>query len=170
MGSESVSRNPAAGMSLSDRIDAVVTHRRVWGVVIFLALMAIVFQAMFSWAQLPMDMIRGGVRLAGSPHGLGDAARRSPGPDRPRRVAGVAAVVAFLPQILFLFLFWGSSKTPGLGPRGVHHGESDEQGRPSREVAQSPCSVVSCAIPGIIATRTMTIRATASQRCSSHPS
>ena len=54
---QSVKRSSAHGISLSDRIDAVVTHR-IWGVVIFLALMALVFQAMFSWASIPMDLIR----------------------------------------------------------------------------------------------------------------
>jgi ferrous iron transport protein B len=152
---QSVARNPAAGMSLSDRIDAVVTHR-VWGVVIFLALMAIVFQAMFSWAQLPMDMIREGFDWLGAR----TASAMPPGDLRDLIVhggiAGVAAVVAFLPQILFLFLFLGLLEDTGYMARAAFI-----MGRVMSRVGLHGKSFIpllgsfACAIPGIMATRTI---------------
>ncbi len=152
---QSVARNPAAGMSLSDRIDAVVTHR-VWGVVIFLALMAVVFQAMFSWAQFPMDMIREGFDWLGAR----TASAMPPGDLRDLIVhggiAGVAAVVAFLPQILFLFLFLGLLEDTGYMARAAFI-----MGRVMSRVGLHGKSFIpllgsfACAIPGIMATRTI---------------
>jgi len=152
---EAMARNPAAGMSLSDRIDAVVTHR-VWGVVIFLALMAIVFQAMFSWAQLPMEMIREGFDWLGAR----TASAMPPGDLRDLIVhggiAGVAAVVAFLPQILFLFLFLGLLEDTGYMARAAFI-----MGRVMSRVGLHGKSFIpllgsfACAIPGIMATRTI---------------
>ena len=44
------------GPTLTERVDRIVTHR-VWGLLIFLALMALVFQAIMSWATVPMNAI-----------------------------------------------------------------------------------------------------------------
>ena len=143
-------------MSLSDRIDAVVTHR-IWGVVIFLALMALVFQAMFSWAQLPMDLIKQGFDWLGARVGA------SPCPPGDLRdlivhggIAGVAAVVTFLPQILFLFLFLGLLEDTGYMARAAFI-----MGRVMSKVGLHGKSFIpllgsfACAIPGIMATRTI---------------
>jgi ferrous iron transport protein B len=152
---ESVARTSAQGATLSDRIDAVVTHR-VWGVVIFLALMALVFQAMFSWAQLPMDLIRQafdrlGALVAGAmPAGdLRDLIIHG-------GIAGVAAVVTFLPQILFLFFFLGLLEDTGYMARAAFI-----MGRVMSKVGLHGKSFIpllgsfACAIPGIMATRTI---------------
>ena len=50
-------------LTLTARLDSVLTHR-VWGVVAFVGLMALVFQAIMSWAVGPMDAIDQGVGLA----------------------------------------------------------------------------------------------------------
>ena len=151
----SVTRNSAQGMSLSDRIDTVLTHR-VWGVVIFLSLMAVVFQAMFSWAQLPMDLIKQGFDWLGAR--VGEA--MPPGDLRDLiihgGIAGVAAVVTFLPQILFLFLFLGLLEDTGYMARAAFI-----MGRVMSKVGLHGKSFIpllgsfACAIPGIMATRTI---------------
>ena len=152
---QSVQRTLLHGASLSDRIDAVVTHR-VWGVVIFLALMALVFQAMFSWAQVPMDLIKQGFDWFGAR--VGEA--MPPGDLRDLiihgGIAGVAAVVTFLPQILFLFLFLGLLEDTGYMARAAFI-----MGRVMSKVGLHGKSFIpllgsfACAIPGIMATRTI---------------
>ncbi len=151
----SVTRTLNHGANLSDRIDAVVTHR-IWGVVIFLALMALVFQAMFSWAQVPMDMIKQGFDWLG----VRVTESMPPGDLRDLIVhgglAGVAAVVAFLPQILFLFLFLGLLEDTGYMARAAFI-----MGRVMSKVGLHGKSFIpllgslACAIPGIMATRTI---------------
>lgn len=151
----SVTRLTAESRSRSDRIDAVLTHR-VWGVVIFLALMALVFQAMFSWSAIPMDLIRRAFDATG-----GWVERvMAPGDLRELIVhgglAGVAAVVTFLPQILFLFLFLGLLEDTGYMARGALI-----MGRVMAKVGLNGKSFIpllssfACAIPGIMATRTI---------------
>ena len=152
---QSVHRTMSHGMTMSDRIDAVVTHK-FWGVVIFLALMALVFQAMFSWAQIPMDMIKQGFDWIGAR--VGDS--MPPGDLRDLiihgGIAGVAAVVVFLPQILFLFLFLGLLEDTGYMARAAFI-----MGRVMSRVGLHGKSFIpllgsfACAIPGIMATRTI---------------
>ena len=146
-------RHAAAGWS--DRIDRVLTHRR-WGVVIFLALMAVIFQAMFSWSIPPMEWIGNMFDR------LGDvvAASMPPGDMRDLivkgAIGGVAAVVTFLPQILALFFFLGLLEDTGYMARAAFimdrimnrvglHGKS----------FIPLMSSFACAIPGIMATRTI---------------
>jgi len=149
------SRTPSGGTSISDRIDRVVTHR-TWGFVIFFALMAILFQAIFSWAQIPMGMIGRGFDWIG--HQI--VMVMPPGELRDLMVdgalAGVAAVVLFLPQILFLFLFLGLLEDTGYMTRAAFIMD-----RTMRRIGLHGKSFIpllgsfACAIPGIMATRTM---------------
>jgi len=150
-----VTRPATQGASRSDRLDAVLTHR-TWGVVIFVLLMAFVFQAMFSWAQLPMEMIRRGFDALG-----GAVSASMPAGDLRDLIvhggiAGVAAVVAFLPQILFLFLFLGFLEDTGYMARAAFI-----MGRVMSRVGLHGKSFIpllssfACAIPGIMATRTI---------------
>src|SRR5438876_972657 len=100
---EATVRQPlTAGQSWTDRIDQVVTHK-VWGLVVFLVVMAMTFQAIFSWA----------VPLMGGLDALFNAIGTQVGsllPDGPLRslvvdglIGGVGAVVVFVPQIAVLF-------------------------------------------------------------------
>src|SRR5207247_4155592 len=86
------------------RIDALVMHP-VWGLAILSALLFLVFQAVFSWANLPMDAIKAGMAALGQ----WVAAHLPAGPLRSLLVDGVIAgagsVIVFLPQILILFFF-----------------------------------------------------------------
>jgi ferrous iron transport protein B len=147
-------RKLAAASSWSDRIDAVATHR-FWGGVLFFAVMAILFQAVFTWSELPMEWIRISFeRLAllanVIPQGdLHDLVTKG-------GIAGVAAVVTFLPQIVFLFLFLGLLEDTGYMARAAFimdrwmsriglHGKS----------FIPLLTSFACAIPGIMATRTI---------------
>ncbi len=152
---QAVTRTFHPGMSLSDRIDRVVTHR-VWGIVIFLGVMAVLFQAIFSWAAVPMAWIKDGFDWLGGavagivpPGDLQDLLIRG-------GLAGVAAVVTFLPQILFLFLFLGFLEDSGYMARAAFimdrlMGKVGLHGKSFIPLLSS----FACAIPGIMATRTI---------------
>lgn len=149
---------PPPGELLSDRIDRVVTHR-VWGLLIFVAVMALMFQSIFWLAQYPMDGIEAAVdalaQWVGStmpPGDLNDLITRG-------AIAGVGSVVVFLPQICLLFLFIGLLEDTGYMSRAAFlmdrlmsrvglHGKS----------FIPMLSSFACAIPGIMATRTIETR------------
>lgn len=139
----------------SDRIDRLLTHR-FWGIVIFLGIMALMFQSVFTWAELPMEWIGAGFNF------LASTIRSAipPGDFRDLLVdgalAGVASVVMFLPQILLLFFFLGLLEDTGYMARAALimdrfmsrfglHGKS----------FIPLLSSFACAIPGIMATRTI---------------
>ena len=146
------------GELLSDRIDRVVTHR-VWGLLIFVAVMALMFQSIFWLAQYPMDGIEAAVdalaQWVGSsmpPGDLNDLITRG-------AISGVGSVVIFLPQICLLFLFIGLLEDTGYMSRAAFlmdrlmsrvglHGKS----------FIPMLSSFACAIPGIMATRTIETR------------
>ncbi len=100
------------------RIDAVVMHP-VWGLALLAVVLFLMFQAVFSWAKLPMDAIRAAMA------GLGEwvAAHMAEGPLRSLLVDGVIAgagsVLVFLPQILILFLFILLLEDSGYLPRAA---------------------------------------------------
>lgn len=143
------------GETFSDRLDRVLTHK-VWGTLIFIAVMALMFQSIFTFARIPMDAIQTGVDWLG-----GVVARIIPPGDLNSLlvdgvIAGVGAVVVFLPQILLLFLFIGFLEDTGYMARAAFlmdrlmskvglHGKS----------FIPMLSSFACAIPGIMATRTI---------------
>ena len=141
--------------TLSDRIDRVVTHK-LWGTLMFLAIMALMFQSIFTFASWPADWIEGAIGALGQ----AVASLMPPGDLRSLLVdgviAGVGAVVVFLPQILLLFLFIGLLEDTGYMARAAFlmdrlmskvglHGKS----------FIPMLSSFACAIPGIMATRTI---------------
>jgi len=137
------------------RIDAVVMHP-VWGLVLLAAALFLIFQAVFSWANLPMDAIKSAMAA------LGDAltAVMAEGPLRSLLVDGVIAgagsVLVFLPQILILFLFILLLEDCGYLPRAAFlldtlMGKVGLSGRAFIPLLSS----FACAIPGIMATRTI---------------
>ena len=153
---EVVRQTAAAGQpTLSDKIDAVVTHR-VWGPLIFGGVLLVIFQAVFSWAVPAMDAIEWLVGVTG--HGV-----RAVLPDGVLEdvlvegaLTGVGNVLVFLPQILLLFLFLGIMEDTGYMARTAFIMD-----RAMRRVGLSGGSVVpmlsayACAIPGIMAARTL---------------
>ena len=137
------------------RIDAVVMHP-VWGLAILAVILFLIFQAVFSWANLPMDTIKAAME------GLGGwtNAHMAEGPLRSLLVDGVIAgagqVVVFLPQILILFFFILVLEDSGYLPRAAFlldtlMGKVGLSGRAFIPLLSS----FACAIPGIMATRTI---------------
>jgi len=137
------------------RIDAVVIHP-VRGLVLLAALLFLVFQAVFSWATVPMDAIKAAMGALGQ----WTTAHMSEGPLRSLLVDGVIAgagsVVVFLPQILILFFFILVLEDSGYLPRAAFlldnvMGKVGLSGRAFIPLLSS----FACAVPGIMATRTI---------------
>mgnify|MGYP001034104685 FL=1 len=137
------------------RADAILMHpvagMLVLGVVLFL-----VFQAVFSWAEVPMDLITAGVDATGQ-------ALVTLLPDNALRsllvegiIAGVGSVLVFLPQILILFFFILVLEDSGYLPRAAYLLDRLMGGVGLSGRAFIPLlSSFACAIPGIMAARTI---------------
>lgn len=150
-----VHRKGTTGSTLTDRIDAVVLHR-VFGPLIFVALMALVFQSIFSWAEPLMTAVEG---LVGA-FGVQVQALLPPGDLRSLIVdgviAGVGAVVVFLPQIVILFLFIGFLEATGYMARAAFIMDRFMRGVGLHGKSFIPMlSGYACAVPGIMAARTI---------------
>ncbi|HEY5719108.1 MAG TPA: ferrous iron transporter B [Gammaproteobacteria bacterium] len=137
------------------RLDAVVMHP-VLGLFLLAGLLFAIFQAVFSWAALPMDAIDAAVSwFGGWLHGALPS-----GPLRSLLVdgiiAGAGSVMVFLPQILILFLFILALEESGYLPRAAYlldrvMGSVGLSGRAFIPLLSS----FACAVPGIMATRTI---------------
>ncbi|MCP5265158.1 MAG: ferrous iron transporter B [Burkholderiaceae bacterium] len=141
--------------AIDDAIDAVVMHP-VWGLVILAATMFLMFQAVFSWATPLMDAIRTGVEALGAWVG----ALLPAGPLNSLLIngvlAGVGAVLVFLPQILILFLFILVLEESGYLPRAAAFLDRYMVGAGLSGRSFIPLlSSFACAVPGIMATRTI---------------
>jgi ferrous iron transport protein B len=146
---------PEEGNPLTARLDHWVLHP-VLGPVILATLMFLVFQAVFSWAAAPMDMIDAGV----GQFGAWVQAHMPAGMLRNLLVEGViggaGGVLVFLPQILILFGFILVLEDSGYLPRAAFlldriMGSVGLSGRAFIPLLSS----FACAIPGIMATRTI---------------
>jgi ferrous iron transport protein B len=143
------------GVTLSDQVDAVVLHPLL-GPVILAVILFLVFQAVFAWAQLPMDAIKAGVANFGA--WLGAALPASLLRDLLINgiLAGAGSVLVFLPQIIILFFFILILEDSGYLPRAAFlldrvMGSVGLSGRAFIPLLSS----FACAIPGIMATRTI---------------
>jgi len=143
------------GETFSDRLDRVLTHR-IWGLLIFVGIMALMFQSIFTLAEHPMGWIEGGMEWLADqvaallpPGDLNDLLTKGV-------IAGVGGVLVFLPQICLLFLFIALLEDTGYMSRAAFlmdrlmsrvglHGKS----------FIPMLSSFACAIPGIMATRTI---------------
>jgi ferrous iron transport protein B len=151
---KAVRRSPSL-LVWSEKLDRVVVHP-VWGTLILFAILATVFQAIFTWASLPADLIESGIAALGD--GVGGALAE--GPLRSLLVegviAGVGSVLVFLPQILLLFFFILLLEDSGYMARAAFlmdrvMGNVGLHGRAFIPMLSS----YACAIPGIMATRTI---------------
>jgi ferrous iron transport protein B len=140
---------------LSDRLDSVLLHP-VIGPIILVALLFCIFQAVFSWATLPMELIKSAIEFLGAQIGalLPDTWVRSLLIDG--ILAGLGGVVIFLPQILILFFFILLLEESGYLPRAAYlldrvMGSVGLSGRSFIPLLSS----FACAIPGIMATRSI---------------
>jgi ferrous iron transport protein B len=143
------------GVTFSDRLDALVLHPLL-GPVILAVILFLVFQAVFAWAQVPMDEIKLGVAAFGN--WLGAALPASLLKDLAINgiLAGVGSVLVFLPQIIILFFFILILEDSGYLPRAAFlldrvMGSVGLSGRAFIPLLSS----FACAIPGIMATRTI---------------
>ncbi len=137
------------------RLDAVVMHP-VWGLAILAVVLFLIFQAVFSWANVPMDAIKAAMAAAGE----WTTTHMDEGPLRSLLVdgviAGLGSVIVFLPQILILFFFILFLEDSGYLPRAAFlldnlMGRVGLSGRAFIPLLSS----FACAIPGIMATRTI---------------
>ena len=150
-----VVRRPSSARTISDRVDAVLLHR-VWGLLVFLAVLLVAFQAMFTGAQPLAHLIE---RLVAGAAAV-VVAVLPPGDLRSLVVdgalGGVGSVLVFLPQIALLFLFIGLLEDSGYMARAAF--VVDRYVRPLGLQGRSFIPLVSgyaCAVPGIMATRTI---------------
>jgi ferrous iron transport protein B len=139
----------------SERVDQVILNP-VAGPIILVAILFFIFQAMFRLAETPMEFILGTTEQVGSfiTSWLPDNWLRSLLVDG--IIAGVGGVIVFLPQILILFFFILVLEESGYLPRAAFlldrlMGSVGLSGRSFIPLLSS----FACAIPGIIATRTI---------------
>jgi ferrous iron transport protein B len=143
------------GVTFSDRVDALVLNP-VLGPLILAVVLFFVFQAVFAWAQVPMDEIKLGVAAFGD--WLATLLPTSLVKDLLINgiLAGVGSVLVFLPQIIILFFFILILEESGYLPRAAFlldrvMGSVGLSGRAFIPLLSS----FACAIPGIMATRTI---------------
>lgn len=137
------------------QLDRVLLHP-VAGPLILLTLLFLMFQAVFSWAETPMDWIDGGIASLQqwlSAH-MQDSLLKSLMVDG--IIAGVGGVVIFLPQILILFLFILLLEDSGYMTRAAFLMDRLMSAVGLNGRAFIPLlSSFACAIPGIMAARTI---------------
>jgi len=137
------------------RLDRILTHR-VLGPAIFVLLMATIFQSIYVWAQPSMELIEKGFALV-------SAGARTWIPAGPLRsmiadgvIAGAGTVAQFLPQLAILFFFIALLEDTGYMARAAFLMDRimGTVGLPGRAFLPL-LSSFACAIPGIMATRTI---------------
>ena len=152
---QNITEAASGNLVLSEKIDKLLTHRYL-GPVLMLLLLAVIFQSIYTWAEVPMQGIENGMDWLG----MHVEAWLPPGPVRDMLVngviVGVGAVLVFLPQIMFLFFFLGILEDSGYLARVAFIMD-----RFMAKIGLSGQSVIpllssfACAIPGIMATRTI---------------
>ncbi len=141
--------------TLTDRVDAVLTHR-VFGPVVFAAVMFVLFLSIFAWAEPLMGLIEAGqTALAGVV-----SAHMNEGPLRSLLtdgiIAGVGTVLIFFPQICILFFCLALLEDTGYMARAAFIMDRLMSGVGLHGKSFIPLlSSYACAIPGILATRTI---------------
>ena len=139
--------------TFSDKVDRILTHR-LWGTLIFIAIMTVIFQSIFAWAGPAMDAVElvfewlGGIATAFLPEGMLQSLVVD------GVIAGVGGVLVFLPQILILFLFIAILEDCGYMARAAYLMD-----RLMSRIGLSGKSFIpllssfACAIPGVMAAR-----------------
>ena len=144
-----------AAKGLRASIDKVLTHK-VFGYLIFFAILLLIFQAIFEWSSYPQDIIDEQFSMAAEwmkntlpPGVLTDLLAEG-------ILAGIGGIVIFVPQIAFLFLFISLLEESGYMSRVVFL--MDRLMRPFGLSGKSVVPLISgtaCAIPAVMATRTI---------------
>ena len=139
---------------LRSKLDRILTHK-IWGYLIFFTILLVIFQAIYDWATIPMDLIDNTFASLAEwikntyPNGGKITDLFAEG-----IVSGIGGVVIFIPQIAFLFLFISILEESGYMSRVVFLMD-----KIMRRFGISGKSVVplisgtACAIPAVMATR-----------------
>ncbi|RZK17096.1 MAG: ferrous iron transport protein B [Hymenobacter sp.] len=139
---------------VSNKIDKVLTHR-VFGYLIFLAVLFLLFQAIFAWAQYPMEWIDQGISALSATiqaHFHGPLVRLL----TEGVIAGLGGVLIFIPQIALLFAFLAVLEETGYMARVTFL--MDKLMRPFGLSGKSVVPLISglaCAVPAIMGARTI---------------
>ncbi|KRH79780.1 ferrous iron transport protein B [Ferrovum sp. JA12] len=140
---------------VTERLDNIIMHP-VWGMLILMCVLFFTFQAVFSWANLPMKAIQHGIDWISISvnHWLPQGLLRALLVDGV--ISGAGSVIEFLPQILILFAFILALEDSGYLPRAAFlldriMGSVGLSGRSFIPLLSS----FACAIPGVMATRTI---------------
>jgi len=147
---------PRATSAVDDAVDRVVLHP-VAGLAILAVVMFLIFQAVFSWAAPLQDAVAGGVGAAGDwVGGLLESMPLLHSLVTDGVFAGLGTVLEFLPQILILFLFILMLEESGYLPRAAFLLDRlmFKAGLTGRSFIPL-LSSFACAIPGIMATRSI---------------
>ena len=139
----------------TDKLDKIFLHR-FWGYFIFLGILFIVFQAIFTWATYPMDLIDSGIA------NLNDFLKTNLPPTKltdlltDGLIAGIGGVLIFIPQIAFLFLFISMLEETGYMSRVMFIMDKLMRrfGLNGKSVVPL-ISGVACAVPAIMSTRSI---------------
>jgi ferrous iron transport protein B len=142
-------------VALLTRLDAVVLNP-VAGPILLAIVLFLMFQAVFSWARVPMDFTAAEITRLGSAVGNILPAGPLRGLLLDGIIAGTGSVLVFLPQILILFLFILALEDSGYLPRAAFMldrlmGKVGLSGRAFIPLLSS----FACAVPGVMATRTI---------------
>jgi ferrous iron transport protein B len=140
---------------IGQHLDALLLHP-IGGMLVLALVMFLMFQAVFSWAEAPMDAIESGMAM------LGEWVRATL-PQGPLNsllvdgvIAGAGGVLVFLPQIIILFFFILALEDSGYLPRAAYLLDRLMGGVGLSGRAFIPLlSSFACAIPGIMAARTI---------------
>jgi ferrous iron transport protein B len=135
------------------QLDRVLTHK-FWGYVIFFLILSVIFQSIFDWSKIPMDLIDGAFANLSAM-----ANEKLPAGVLTNLIAqgiipGIGGILIFIPQIAFLFMFISILEESGYMSRVVFLMD-----KIMRRFGLSGKSVVplisgtACAIPAIMATR-----------------
>lgn len=142
--------------SKSESIDQLLLHK-VWGLAVFIGMMYVVFQSVYSWAGPIMDLIESGVGIVGDWCGAflaGTPMLQSLVVDG--IIGGVGSFLVFLPQILVLFFFISLLEESGYMARAAFLMDKLFSWCGLNGKSFVPLlSSFACAIPGIMATRTI---------------
>ncbi len=140
---------------LGQRLDGVLMHP-IGGLLVLAGVMFLMFQAVFSWAEAPMDLIDSGMAALGA--WVGGALPAGPLNSLlvDGVIAGAGGVIVFLPQIIILFFFILALEDSGYLPRAAYLLDRMMGGVGLSGRAFIPLlSSFACAIPGIMAARTI---------------
>lgn len=141
--------------SLSYKLDNILTHP-IYGFIVFLGVLFLIFQAVFSWSEYPMELIDGAISQLSqfTAKTLPEGALNSLIVDG--IIAGLGGIVIFVPQIAFLFAFIAILEDTGYMSRVSFITDKLLRGFGLSGRSIIPLlSGAACAIPAVMSARTI---------------